>query len=82
MQNRKGLRWIAGNQTPDSTYITRVINFGTLEEWRQLRKKYSHSKIKQALKKPLRGQWTRHGKAFAEVIFGVHLPKSVLISYE
>ena len=81
MLNRNGLKWVAGHRTPDQTYITRVINFGTLEEWRQLRKKYSSHQIKRALRKPLRGQWTRHGKAFAEAIFGVHLPKSVLISY-
>lgn len=81
-RNRNVLKWIAGSETSDKVYITRVFNFGTLEEWREMKKCYKSSQIQEALKNPLRGQWTSHGKAFAEALFDIRLPENVLISYD
>lgn len=82
MKRTGALRWVAGRGTPDKVYITRVFNYGTREEWRQLQKTYSKREIEQALRQPLRGQWTKRGKAFAEAMYGIRLPDAVLISYD
>ena len=82
MERPKSLRWVAGNDTPPRVYITRVINIGTWEEWREMLKKYSKTMVQDAIKNPLRGQWTKHGKAFAESVFECRLPDDVLISYD
>lgn len=79
--NRDGLQWVSGHKTPQKVYITRVLNFGTWAEWQRLQKKYSTADILQALQNPLKGQWTRHGKAFAEKIFGISMPADCLITY-
>lgn len=76
------LAWVAGQNTPDKIYVTRVINYGTWAEWQNMKKQYSREQIMEAIKKPLRGQWTRRGKAFAEVVFECRLPDDVLISYD
>lgn len=81
MQQQSGLRWVSGSKTPKKVYITRVMNFGTREEWDEMKRTYSQADILEALREPLRGQWTKHGKAFAEKIFDVTLPENVLISY-
>lgn len=75
------LRWVAGSRTPAKVYITRVFNFGTLEEWRLMKKRYPRRIIVEALRNPLSGQWTLHGKRFAEVLYGIRMPNRVLISY-
>ncbi len=77
-----GLRWVAGADTSEKVYITRVFNFGTLEEWRQMKNRYPQEKILDALKNPLPGQWTQRAKRFAEVVYNVPLPESALISYD
>ena len=76
------LHWVAGHATPASVHITRVFNFGTWKEWKKLGKDYSAKSIEQAVRKPLKGQWTPRGKAFAEVLFRVTLPQDSLISYD
>lgn len=78
----KALRWVSGRHTPDKEYITRVFNFGTWEEWRHMHKKYSRGQIEAALLDPLKGQWTRHGKSFAETVYHVRLPLESLINYD
>ncbi len=82
MKHQRGLVWVAGRKTPAKTYITRVFNFGTLQEWKQLKKRFSKKELQEAVKEPLQGQWTRHGKAFAEALFHAHMPDRVLLSYE
>lgn len=82
MDHRTGLRWVAGEATPPIVYITRVFNFGTWEEWKQLRKEYDAEDIGKAVSQPLRGQWTRQGKAFAEALYDCHLPDDSLRSYD
>lgn len=82
MADPAGLQWVAGKDTPDRVYITRVFNFGTLEEWRRMKKRYTEEQIREALEKPLRGQWTRRARRFAEVLYDVQLPADVLISYD
>lgn len=74
------LQWVAGKHTPTKTYITRVLNFGTWDEWRTLTKNFSREEIKNAVDHPLRGHWTRRGKAFAETRFNCRMPDEVLIS--
>jgi hypothetical protein len=81
MDQRSGLQWVAGDNTPPKVYITRVINYGNLEEWRALKHQYSPEAIQDALTNPLPGQWTKHGKAFAEIMFDVTLPNDVLNTY-
>ncbi len=76
-----GLTWVAGSGTPLNVYITRVINLGTWEEWKELRSSVSREQILDAIEHPLRGQWTPRGKAFAECVFERTLPDDVLISY-
>lgn len=76
------LRWVAGARTPRKVYITRVWNFGTWQEWQQLWNDYSPTEIDEAVHQPLRGQWTRRGKAFAETLCQFTMPDDVLISYD
>ncbi len=78
---QKGLRWVAGASTPNKIYITRVWNFGTWEEWQEMNRTYSPTEIHDAVKHPLRGEWTRRGKAFAETVCSYSMPQDVLISY-
>ena len=82
MQSPVGLTWVSALDTPQKTYITRVINLGTLDEWKEMNRSVPKAEIIDALEHPLRGQWTKKGKAFAECIFGKVLPDDVLISYE
>lgn len=81
METRQAMKWVAGENTPTKTWITRVLNFGTWEEWQLLKKEVSDEHIRQAIEHPLPGQWTKHGKAFAETIFNCQLPDEVLIKY-
>lgn len=76
------LVWSAGRNTPDDVYITRVLNYGTWDEWRELKQKCPRESIEKVLRHPLRGQWTKRGKAFAETVFDIKLPDDVLISYD
>lgn len=76
------LQWSAGSNTPDDVYITRVINYGTWDEWQNLKQNCPRERIEKVLHRPLRGQWTKRGKAFAETIFDIKLPDEVLISYD
>ena len=82
MIDSAGLSWVSGESAPARVAITRVFNFGTLEEWRRMKKQYSETEIRQALEKPLRGQWTKRAKRFAEVLYDIRLPNDVLISYD
>ena len=82
MRKRSALRWVAGDDTPAKIYITRVFNYGTFEEWKAMKKRYSRRVIKDAVQHPLKGQWNRRAKAFAEVLFGIKMPDDVLISYD
>lgn len=81
MDERRGLKCVSGENTPPKVYITRVINYGTLEEWKALKSDYSPQEIQEALDKPLKGQWTKHGKAFAELVFETKLPDDVVNTY-
>lgn len=81
MEPREGLRWVAGADTPEKTYITRVINLGTWEEWQTMKLSVPEERIVDAVKHPLRGQWTPRGKTFAECVFERGLPDDVLISH-
>lgn len=81
MRPREGLRWVAGTATPEKTYVTRVINLGTWEEWQTMKLSVPEGRIADAIEHPLRGQWTPRGKTFAECLFGCDLPDDVLISY-
>ncbi len=76
------LQWSAGLETPAKTYITRVLNYGTWDEWQTLKHTYSTEQIQEAVHQPLRGQWTRRGKAFAETIYNCTLPDEAVISYD
>ncbi len=82
MKNPNGLRWVAGAGTSGKVYITRVFNYGTLEEWRQMRKRFTPGKIRAALERPVRGQWTRRAKRFAEVLFKIRMSEEAVISYD
>ncbi len=82
MIDSASLQWVAGEGTPDRVYITRVFNFGTLEEWRQMKQRYPENQILAALQNPLRGQWTKRAKRFAEVLYDIRMPDSSIISYE
>lgn len=81
MRKKDGLRWVSGEATPHRVYVTRVINLGTHDEWRTMRDTMTKEQILDAIDHPLKGQWTSHGKAFAECVFGRALPDDVLISY-
>jgi len=76
------LEWVAPEGTPAKTYITRVFNFGTWEEWQAMRRDFSRPQIRQAVLHPLRGQWTRRGKALAEALFNCKLPEDILIRFD
>ena len=80
--NRQGLRWVSGKKTPAKVYITRVFNFGTWEEWKEMKRRFKPAEIQEALRHPLPGQWTRQAKNFAEVLYGHKLPRRTLISYD
>ena len=82
MRQNRGLQWVAGNKTPAKVIITRVFNYGTFQEWQRMKKRYSRSQVRDAVVHPLRGQWNRRAKNFAEVLFDVRMPEDVLISYE
>ena len=82
MGNSTGLQWVAGDQTPEEMYITRVFNFGTLEEWRHMKRLYTEKQIRAVLTNPLKGQWTRRAKKFAEVVYNIPLPDAAVISYD
>jgi hypothetical protein len=43
---------------------------------------YPRTAVEEVVQRPLRGQWTRHGKAFAEAVCGLAMPDDVLISYD
>lgn len=81
MNKPTALTWVAGSATPLKVYVTRVMNFGTWDEWRAIRESFLNDQILDMVEHPLRGQWTRHGKAFAECVFGRSLPEDALISY-
>ena len=76
------LNWSAGDNTSSKVYITRVFNFGTWGEWQALKLKYSADEIKATVEQPLKGQWTKRAKAFAEVLFDIKMPQEAVISYE
>ena len=76
------LEWVAQESTPARTYITRVFNFGTWEEWQAMKRDFPPRQIRQAVLRPLRGQWTRRGKALAEALFDRKLPEDVLIRFD
>ena len=82
MKRRSGIVWVAGSQTPAKVYITRVFNFGTWEEWQEMKKKFSSQQIEETVKHPFRGCWTRRGRAFAETLYHCSMPDEVLISYD
>jgi hypothetical protein len=81
MPRSTGLTWVAGPATPIKVYVTRVINLGTWDEWRSLRRAVPADQVLEAIEHPLRGQWNPRGKSFAECVFGRTLPDDVLISY-
>lgn len=81
MKHSTGLTWIAGADTPEKTYVTRVLNLGTWEEWKDLQRSVPRERMLDAIEHPLRGQWTKRGKAFAECVFHCALPDDALISY-
>ena len=72
---------MAGENTPEKTYITRVLNLGTWEEWQALKRSTPRDRIMDAIEHPLKGQWTKKGKSFAECVFRRPLPDEALISY-
>lgn len=76
------LRWVAGEKTPPKTYVTRVFNWGTWDEWRALKREFPPKTIRDAVLHPLPGQWTPRGRAFAEVLFDCRLPEKALISFD
>lgn len=82
MQKTHGMQWVAGEATPSKTYITRIFNFGTWEEWQLIKTRYGVGALEAAVKNPLRGMWTRQGKAFAETLFDCTLPPEALLSYD
>lgn len=82
MKHHKAITWVSGSHTPEKTYITRVFNFGTWREWNALKRTFLPQQIEDVVRHPLRGQWTKRGKAFAEVIFECRMPNNVLISYD
>ena len=70
------LRWVAGAKTPAKVYITRVFNFGTWEEWRALKQQFSQAQIEEAVRQPLRGQWTPRARRFAEALYECSMPNN------
>ena len=82
MDERTALTWVSGPGTPTKVFVTRVLTFGTLHELRAMFAFIPKDQILDAVEHPLRGEWTPHGKSFAECIFDCTLPDDVLISYE
>jgi hypothetical protein len=82
MPASSSLTWVAGPATPRRVYLTRLWNFGTWDEWQEARRQYASRELEEAVKHPLRGQWTRHGKAFAETVCRCTMPDDVLVSYD
>ncbi|OGJ60682.1 hypothetical protein A3A67_04670 [Candidatus Peribacteria bacterium RIFCSPLOWO2_01_FULL_51_18] len=81
MEYTSGLAWVADKNTPEKTYVTRVLNLGTWEEWQALKQSASRDQIMDAVEHPLKGQWTKKGKSFVECVFHRILPDEALISY-
>ena len=73
---------MAGSNTPAKVYITRVFNFGTWEDWREMKRKFSSREIEEAVKHPLRGSWTLRGQALAKVLYDYRIPAAGVISYD
>jgi len=82
MDRTSSLTWVAGPRTPQRVYLTRLWNLGTWEEWQMARASYSRTDLEAVVRNPLRGHWTRHGKAFAETVCGITMPDEVLASYD
>lgn len=82
LEDRAGLRWVSGKDTADSVYITRVFNYGTWDEWQDMLARYSREDIAAVLYQPLRGSWTRRGRALAEAVYGITLPDNAILSYD
>ena len=82
MPTPNALAWVAGPQTPCTVYLTRLWNFGTWTEWQEARRRYSGDQLQDVVRRPLRGQWTRRGKAFAETVCRCRMPNTVLVSYD
>src|SRR5688572_11843267 len=73
VEDRRGLKWVAGEKTPDKVYITRVFNFGTWQEWKEMLAKYPRAQIEAVLQQPLSGSWTKRGRALAQAVYGITL---------
>ena len=82
MELRAGLAWVSGENTPHKIVITRIMNFGTWDEWQAMRHDLPENQILDAVEHPLRGQWTPRGKAFAECVFDRHMSNDALIRYD
>lgn len=82
MNPKPGPQWMTSPALSGKTSITRVFNFGTWEEWQDMKKRFSRKDIEEAVKNPLRGQWTPRARALAELMFECRMPDVVLISYE
>jgi hypothetical protein len=67
---------------PERVYLTRLWNLATWDEWTAARKRYSPADFEAVVRHPLRGHWTRHGKAFAETLCGISMPPDVLAAYD
>jgi hypothetical protein len=81
MDRPNSLTWVAGPATPDRVYLTRVWNLGTWDEWRAAHARYPRAALDAVVRHPLKGHWTRHGKAFAEAVCRVVMPDDVRASY-
>lgn len=82
MNRLNSLHWVAGAATPEAVYITRVFNYGTWPEWQKMKVDFTSKQIEDVILKPLKGQWTKRGKAFAETLYDLKLPVEVLIDYD
>ena len=76
------LNWVAGEGTPRKTLITRLFNYGTWKEWQQMNRRFTQAQVREVLENPLRGMWTRRGRALAEMLYDCRLPDSSLISFD
>jgi len=54
MEKSQGTSWVAGENTPLKTWITRVMNFGTWEEWQKMKQEVRPEEIQEALQRPLK----------------------------
>lgn len=79
---RLTLRWVAGKKTPTKVYVTRVFNYGTWEEWCEMKRRLSLHEIEEAVRRPLRGQWTRRAKNFAEVLYSCRMSQKAILSFD